>query len=87
MTDVTEIVLIMRANTKGVRFVDLKKVCDSHFGEPRIKGSHHFYAVPWKGEPLVNIQNDKGEAKSYQVKQVLKAIDLLTSSEKGGENA
>ncbi len=29
------------------------------------------------GRPRVNIQNDKGKAKAYQVKQVLLAIDKL----------
>jgi hypothetical protein len=27
------------------------------------------------GDPRVNIQNDRGKAKAYQVRQVLKAID------------
>jgi hypothetical protein len=31
--------------------------------------------MPWPGDPRVNIQNDKGTAKAYQVRQVLKAID------------
>ncbi len=29
------------------------------------------------GDPRVNIQNDKGMAKAYQVRQVLKAIERL----------
>jgi len=33
--------------------------------------------MPWAGDPRVNIQNNKGMAKPYQVKQVLKAIDRL----------
>jgi len=28
-------------------------------------------ATPWQGDPRVNIQNDKGMAKPYQVRQVL----------------
>lgn len=31
----------------------------------------------WPDDPRVNIQNDKGMAKAYQVRQVLKAIDML----------
>ena len=31
------------------------------------------------GDPRVNIQNDKGKAKAYQVRQVLMAIDKLES--------
>lgn len=68
----------MRNHPKGVRFVDLKKLCDAYFGKPRQStGSHHVYKMPWPGDPRVNIQNDKGMAKAYQVKQVLAAIDKL----------
>jgi hypothetical protein len=35
------------------------------------------YKTPWIGDPRVNIQNSKGQAKAYQVKQVLKAIERL----------
>lgn len=54
------------------------KVCDHYFGEPRQKGtSHRIYKTPWRGDPRINIQNDKGKAKAYQVKQVLLAIERL----------
>jgi hypothetical protein len=33
--------------------------------------------MPWPGDPRVNIQNAKGKAKPYQVRQVLKAIAKL----------
>ena len=67
-----------RNNPKGVRFVDLAKVCDTYFGEPRQKGtSHRIYRTPWPDDPRVNIQNVKGMAKPYQVRQVLKAIEKL----------
>jgi len=36
---------------------------------------------PWSGDPRVNIQNDKGMAKIYQVRQVLKAIERLEAQE------
>ena len=67
----------IRRNPKNVRFGDLRKVCDHYFGQPRAKGSHLFYKVPWQGEPLVNIQSMRGMAKPYQVRQVIKAIDNL----------
>ena len=67
-----------RNNPKGVRFADLSKLCESHFGEPRQdRGSHRIYRTPWQGNPRVNIQNDKGMAKEYQVRQVLKAIEQI----------
>lgn len=73
-----------RRNPNGVRFADLCKVCEHYFGEPRQKGtSHRIYRTPWPGDPRVNIQNDKGKAKPYQVRQVLAAIERL---ETGNEN-
>lgn len=35
------------------------------------------FKTPWQGDPRVNIQNDKGKAKTYQVKQVLAAVDKM----------
>ncbi len=48
---------------------------------PRQTGSSHavFFKTPWPGDPRVNIQNNKGKAKAYQVRQVLKAIDKKES--------
>ncbi len=68
----------MRENPRSVKFSDLEKVCDALFGEPRQSGSsHRVYRMPWRGDPRVNIQNDHGQAKPYQVRQVIKAIDKL----------
>lgn len=61
-----------------VHFGDLFKVCEHYFGKPRNSGSSHFiFKTPWQGDPRINIQNDKGKAKSYQVRQVLAAIAKL----------
>lgn len=66
----------IRNNTKDVRFADAVKVAKSFFGEPRIVGSHHVFTVP--GGVRVNLQEGKdGKAKSYQVEQLLEAIDSL----------
>ena len=68
----------LRTNPTGVRFADLAKVCDEYFGEPRQKGtSHRIYRTPWPGDPRVNIQDAKGMAKPYQVRQVVRAIETL----------
>ena len=78
MASIKDILATMRRNPKGVSFSDLCKVCDHFFGEARQSGSsHRIYRTPWPGDPRVNIQNDKGMAKAYQVKQVLKAIERL----------
>ena len=86
MTKEEILVAVMRKNPRGIKFNDLCKVCDFYFGSPRNEGtSHRVYKTPWAGDPRVNIQNDKGMAKSYQVKQVLKAIDRLLEEENAKE--
>lgn len=78
MADIETIIAKMRSNPKGIRFNDLCKVCDAFFGEPRQLGtSHRVYKTPWQGDPRVNIQNTRGRAKPYQVRQVLAAIERL----------
>jgi len=78
MARVDDIVEQMRDNPKGVRFADACRVCDHYFGQARQKGSsHRVYKTPWQGDPRVNIQNAKGKAKAYQVKQILRAIERL----------
>jgi hypothetical protein len=68
----------IKENPNGVQFSDLCKICQHYLGQPRQSGSsHRFYKTPWQGDPRVNIQNSKGKAKAYQVKQVLKAIERL----------
>jgi hypothetical protein len=78
VASIDDIVAKMKQNPKGVRFSDLSKVCDHFFGKPRSRGtSHRVYRTPWPGDPRVNIQNAKGKAKPYQVRQVLWAIQRL----------
>ncbi len=68
----------MRREPANVRFTDLLSVCEAYFGRARQSGSSHaIFKTPWPGDPRVNIQNDKGKAKAYQVRQVLLAIDKL----------
>ena len=78
MTSSKKILDQMRREPTNVRFSDLLKVCEEFFGKPRQSGtSHTIFKTPWLGDPRVNIQNDKGKAKTYQVRQVLLAIDKL----------
>ena len=65
MPNIADIIADMERNPKGIRFQDLRKVCDHYF----------VYKTPWSGDPRVNVQDDKGMAKAYQVRQVLKAIE------------
>ncbi len=66
---------------------DLARVCAEHFGEPRQEGtSHKVYRTLWHGDTRVNIQRGKdGNAKAYQVRQVLDAIGRL-EAEKNQED-
>lgn len=78
MTSVAKIVAQMRSNPRGIAYADLAKVCTHYFGAARSSGgSHAVYKTPWLGDPRVNIQNDHGKAKAYQVRQVLQAVDKL----------
>ena len=78
MADIKDILKQMRRSPKGTRFNELSKVCEHFFGEPRQSGSSHkVFKTPWQGDPRVNIQDAKGKAKPYQVRQVLQAIDRL----------
>jgi hypothetical protein len=82
MAGIETLVEKARRNPKGIRFAEICRICDGYFGEPRQKGSsHRIYKTPWDGDPRVNIQNSKGMAKAYQVRQVLKAIERLTDEE------
>jgi hypothetical protein len=72
----------MRREPASVRFTALFKVCEKYFGKPRQAGSSHaVFRMPWLGDPRVNIQNEKGKAKAYQVRQVLQATDKPKESQ------
>ena len=78
MAKIDDILAQMKRNPRDVRFADLCKVCEILFGKPRKSASsHRVYRTPWQGDPRINIQNHKGKAKAYQVKQVLLALEKL----------
>lgn len=78
MSDLKKIIAQMKQSPANVRFADLCKVCEYYFGKVRQEStSHKVFKTPWQGDPRVNIQNNKGKAKAYQVAQVLKAIEKL----------
>ncbi len=78
MASMRKILDQMRREPANVRYSDLKKICEEYFGKARQTGtSHAIFKTPWVGDPRINIQDDKGKAKPYQVRQVLLAIDKL----------
>ena len=77
MAAIEDIVKGMVAGSE-IRFADLYKVCEHYFGKPRNSGSSHYiFKTPWPGDPRINIQNERGNAKKYQVRQVLSALARL----------
>lgn len=77
MSPVEKVVAQMRSSPKNIHYADLYRVCEHYFGAPRQSGSSHaVFKTPWPGNPRVNIQDSKGKGKPYQVRQVLKAIDM-----------
>lgn len=88
MPAVERILAEMRRNPAGIRFADLAKVCRHYVGEPRRRsGSHQVFRTPWHGDPRVDIQDDHGHAKAYQVRQVVAAVDRASGAAPGGPEA
>jgi predicted RNA binding protein YcfA (HicA-like mRNA interferase family) len=64
------------AGSKNIRFDDLITLLEAlGFQLNRISGSHHIFEHPSLSQP-VSVQPDKnGQAKDYQIKQLLKLIE------------
>ena len=62
-------------NLQNVSFVDMQKLVNSlGFSSKTTSGSHHIY-VHGDISELVNLQEVKGQAKPYQIRQVLRLIE------------
>jgi predicted RNA binding protein YcfA (HicA-like mRNA interferase family) len=63
------------SGSKNIRFSEAT-ACAEAFGFKlaRINGSHHIYSHPEVIE-LLNLQDVKGKAKDYQIKQLLEIIE------------
>ncbi len=63
------------AGSKNVRFTDMVGLVEAFgFRLARISGSHHIFVHPSISE-LVNLQNVNGQAKPYQIRQILKLVE------------
>jgi predicted RNA binding protein YcfA (HicA-like mRNA interferase family) len=59
----------------NVDFTDLCSLAEGFgFRQTRVSGSHHVFTHPSIPE-LVNLQEVRGEAKPYQIRQLLKLIE------------
>jgi hypothetical protein len=82
MASIAKLLAQLEHEPANVRFNDLLRVCEHFFGKPRQTGSSHAVCkMPWQGDPRINIQDDKGKAKAYRVRQALAAISRLKGSE------
>lgn len=81
MKKITKLVQKMQENSQNVKFSDLLTVCE-HFFErkPSSGGSHVVFKTPRSGDPRINIQKSGSQAKPYQVRQVLSAIEKQSKS-------
>jgi len=60
---------------RNVRFADLLDLVQGFgFRLLRVSGSHHIFSHPDIPE-LVNLQEVRGEAKSYQIRQFLRLVE------------
>ncbi len=63
------------AGPNNIQFVEMANLIEGFgFILSRISGSHHIFERPDIPE-LVNIQNAKGQAKPYQIRQFLKLVE------------
>jgi predicted RNA binding protein YcfA (HicA-like mRNA interferase family) len=63
------------AGSLNVSFADMQRLVEAFgFRLSRVSGSHHIHTHPDVPE-LVNLQNDRGKAKPYQIRQFLKLME------------
>jgi predicted RNA binding protein YcfA (HicA-like mRNA interferase family) len=76
---------LVRGEVRNVRFGDFQKLVEGFgFRFARQDGSHHIYTHPQVRE-LVNLQEVDGEAKAYQIRQVLRLIERYNLIMEGGD--
>jgi len=75
MTTKRKILQKILAGSKNLRFSDMIKVVEGFgFHLSRMEGSHHIFVHPDIPE-LINLQEVKGQAKPYQMRQFLKLVE------------
>lgn len=63
------------AGSKNIRFSEAVALVEGFgFRLSRVKGSHHIFAHPHVQE-LVNLQEVRGKAKPYQLRQLLEIVE------------
>lgn len=79
-------VLLRAMNSPGsLRFDEMRALAEGFgFRLDRINGSHHIFTHDSLSE-LVNIQNVKGKAKAYQVRQLIRLVERYNLRLEDGE--
>lgn len=82
MTRILKRLKKIERNPNSVRFHELISIIESYgFTQTRSKGSHKIFEHPfWDG--ILTLQEVKGKAKPYQVKQAIKAIKEVINESK-----
>ena len=63
------------SGSRNIRFAEMSALAEAFgFHLSRIQGSHHIFSHPEVPE-LVNLQEVRGEAKPYQIRQFLKLVE------------
>jgi predicted RNA binding protein YcfA (HicA-like mRNA interferase family) len=75
---------VSRGDVANVDFGDFCRLLERlGFRATRTSGSHHIFVHPDVAE-LVNVQNVRGQAKPYQVRQVLRLVERYNLKLEGG---
>ncbi len=71
-----KLLLKLLSGSKNVRFSEAVVIAEAFgFRLDRVNGSHHIFVHPQIPE-LLNLQDLKGKAKPYQVKQLLQLAEI-----------
>ncbi len=71
-----KLLLKLLSGSKNVRFSEAVAIAEAFgFRLDRVNGSHHIFIHP-KIPELLNLQDLKGKAKPYQVKQLLQLAEI-----------
>jgi len=66
---------LARGDVTNVSFLAMQALVEAvGFRLTRVSGSHHIYSRPGMAE-LVNLQEVKGQAKPYQIRQFLRRVE------------
>jgi predicted RNA binding protein YcfA (HicA-like mRNA interferase family) len=69
------LVRIARGDLANVSFSDMQRLVEAFgFELRRTSGSHHVFVHPEVRE-LINLQNVRGQAKPYQIRQFLRLVE------------